>query len=324
MAKLPSFQFYPGDWLKDANLRRCTHAAKGVWIDILCLMFEADERGVLSTNGVAWSDEDIACAIGGDTATTISAIQELTFKGVAKRRANGALYSKRMVADENKRKLCSAAGKKGGGNPNLTQKGETFKGHSKGGVKGSPKGGVKGIFQSSLNVSFQEREKEKEKENFPPHPLYKEKERERDFCENNQNSKLWTWEQVRNIASLPDVALSEVDARKFFDFYAAQGWVRSNGQRLTSLAPAMRTWKRNKGKFDATSGGSPLGGMEITLDELKAAYKHKINFYDAMHISTETQIKALKSQDLESFKRYVGFEYDAVMEIARKQKGKKC
>lgn len=293
MAKLPSFQFYPGDWLKDANLRRCTHAAKGVWIDILCLMFEADERGVLSTNGVAWSDEDIACAIGGDTATTVGAIQELTFKGVAKRRANGALYSKRMVADENKRKLCSAAGKKGGGNPNLTQKGETFKGQPKGEVKGSPKQNPNPSSSSSTSVN-----------------------------NNTQNNIGFSLAEVLEIASLPDVALSEAEARKFFDFYAAQDWVRSNGQRITSLAPAMRSWKRNKGKFDAVSGGKPQGDMEITLDELKAAYKHKINFYDPMHCSTESQIKALKSQDLESFKRYVGFEYEAIVEVARKQKQK--
>lgn len=292
MAKLPSFQFYPGDWLKDANLRRCTHAAKGVWIDILCLMFEADERGVLSTNGVAWSDEDIACAIGGDTATTVGAIQELTFKGVAKRRANGALYSKRMVADENKRKLCSAAGKKGGGNPNLSQKDATFKGQPKGGVKGSPKQNPNPSSSTSVNNNTQ------------------------------NNIGAYTLAEVLEIASLPDVALSEEEARKFFDFYAAQDWVRSNGQRITSLAHAMRSWKRNEGKFDATSGGKPQGDIEIPLDDLKAAYKHKINFYDPMHCSTESQIKALKSRDLESFKRYVGYEYEAIVEVARRQKQK--
>lgn len=139
---------------------------------------------------------------------------------------------------------------------------------------------------------------------------------------NNNNNIGFSLAEVLEIASLPDVALSEADARKFFDFYAAQDWVRSNGQRITSLAPAMRSWKRNKGKFDAVSGGKPQGDMEITLDELKAAYKHKINFYDPMHCSTESQIKALKSQDLESFKRYVGFEYEAIVEVARKQKQK--
>lgn len=140
---------------------------------------------------------------------------------------------------------------------------------------------------------------------------------------NNNNNIGFSLAEVLEIASLPDVALGEADARKFFDFYAAQDWVRSNGQRITSLAPAMRSWKRNKGKFDATSGGKPQGDMEITLDELKAAYKHKINFYDAMHISTEAQIKALKSQDLESFKRYVDYEFDGILEIAKEFKKRK-
>lgn len=134
MAKLPAFQFYPGDWLKDPNLRRCTHAAKGVWMDILCLMFESQERGVLITAQRAWSDEEIALAVGGDSTTVMACVQELTLKGVAYRRADGALYSKRLIRDEQKRKLCVAAGKRGG-NPNLTG---TLKGAPKGEVKGPP------------------------------------------------------------------------------------------------------------------------------------------------------------------------------------------
>lgn len=47
MAKLPSFQFYPGDWLKDPDLRICSLAAKGLLIDMLCYMHESQERGVL-------------------------------------------------------------------------------------------------------------------------------------------------------------------------------------------------------------------------------------------------------------------------------------
>ena len=36
--KRPSFQFYPEDWLANANLRRCTHEEKGIWIDVMCLL----------------------------------------------------------------------------------------------------------------------------------------------------------------------------------------------------------------------------------------------------------------------------------------------
>lgn len=136
MSKLPSFQFYPGDWLKDPNLRRCTPAAKGVWMDLLCIMFECEERGVLATSGQAWTDDEIARAVGGDRAETLACIEELTLKGVANRLPNGALYSKRMVRDENKRKLCVEAGKRGG-NPNLRPP-------LKGGVNGQSKGQSKG------------------------------------------------------------------------------------------------------------------------------------------------------------------------------------
>jgi len=101
--KLPSFQFYPGDWLKDPNLRRCSKAAKGAWIDMLCLMFECDTRGVLSSGGQPWGDEDIAAAIGGDAAEVITCIRELLSKGVASRNDAGAIFSRRLVRDEQQR-----------------------------------------------------------------------------------------------------------------------------------------------------------------------------------------------------------------------------
>lgn len=55
----PSFQFYPGDWLGSTNLRRCTHAEKGIWLDVMCLMHDAQEYGVLR-----WPLKEIAGAVG--------------------------------------------------------------------------------------------------------------------------------------------------------------------------------------------------------------------------------------------------------------------
>lgn len=46
MSKKPSFQFYPGDWLKDTALRLCSPAARGIWMDMLCLLHECPQRGV--------------------------------------------------------------------------------------------------------------------------------------------------------------------------------------------------------------------------------------------------------------------------------------
>lgn len=73
--KRPAFQFYPNDWRGNANLRRCTEAARGAWIDVLCLLHDSDEYGVLR-----WPMADIAQAAG----LPIKLLQELARKGVLK------------------------------------------------------------------------------------------------------------------------------------------------------------------------------------------------------------------------------------------------
>lgn len=75
-ARRPSFQFYPADWLGNTNLRRCTHAEKGAWLDVMCLLHDSsDQYGALR-----WPLADIALAAGCDVAT----LQALIDKGVMK------------------------------------------------------------------------------------------------------------------------------------------------------------------------------------------------------------------------------------------------
>jgi uncharacterized phage protein (TIGR02220 family) len=57
--KRPSFQFYPGDWLSNKNLRRCSFTLRGVWIDTVCLMADSEEHGVLR-----WPLAELANAVG--------------------------------------------------------------------------------------------------------------------------------------------------------------------------------------------------------------------------------------------------------------------
>lgn len=75
MSKRPAFQFYPGDWRKNAKLRRCSPAARGVWMDVLCLFHDAEEYGLLR-----WPLKDIANAAGASSAH----VRELVDKGVLK------------------------------------------------------------------------------------------------------------------------------------------------------------------------------------------------------------------------------------------------
>lgn len=116
--KLPAFQFYPGDWRKDPNLSRTSLSAKGALIEILCIAFECESRGILQTGKKPWSINEIARAMRGDVDENISAIEELLSLNVLKKNKKGAIFSARMCKDEKVRKLRRGAGLKGG-NPVL-------------------------------------------------------------------------------------------------------------------------------------------------------------------------------------------------------------
>ena len=53
--KAPAFQFYVKDWLSDPLLRQATPVSRGIWIDVLCFMWEADKRGQLKTTPIKLS-----------------------------------------------------------------------------------------------------------------------------------------------------------------------------------------------------------------------------------------------------------------------------
>lgn len=116
--KKPAFQFYPGDWRKDQNLSRASLSAKGAMIEIMCLAFESEKRGMLITNGKPWTIEEIAYAMGGDKLVNISAIEELLDKKILKKSKKNVIFSSRMVKDDKITKLRRVAGLKGG-NPTL-------------------------------------------------------------------------------------------------------------------------------------------------------------------------------------------------------------
>ena len=118
--KLPSFQFYPGDWMKDPGLRSVSLEARGLWIDMLCLLFESGRRGYLQhSTGKPVSDEQLARMTGSSTEQVSRLLRELEDSGVFSRTEHGTIYSRRMIRDERKRAACSDAGKKGGGIPDL-------------------------------------------------------------------------------------------------------------------------------------------------------------------------------------------------------------
>lgn len=116
--KRPSFQFYPSDWRKDSGLRLCSLAARGLWVEIMCIAHECDEYGKLKQNGRAFSHKTLAKLVGLSPQTTLKLLKELEENGVFSRDEDGAIYSRRMVKDEALRQIRAEAGSKGG-NPIL-------------------------------------------------------------------------------------------------------------------------------------------------------------------------------------------------------------
>jgi hypothetical protein len=99
MAKSPGFWFFTGDWMKDPELRFCSIFARGLLVDLLCILFEANEQGYASNpDGSVRTNEQIVDAIaGGDRQEKLSALAELEKSGALSRDSRGVLYSRRLA-----------------------------------------------------------------------------------------------------------------------------------------------------------------------------------------------------------------------------------
>jgi hypothetical protein len=119
--KRPSFQFYPGDWLNDAALRTVSVPARGLWIEMICLMHQGSDYGYLKVNHKVILIPNLARMVGATLDETEAWIAELDSAGVFGRDADGCIFSKRMIRDEEVRSARAAGGKLGG-NPALKGK----------------------------------------------------------------------------------------------------------------------------------------------------------------------------------------------------------
>lgn len=97
--KRPSFQFYPGDWRRDLNLQRCSIAARGLWIEMMCLMADGKPYGHLGVDGAPLGSMELARMVGVTPRSAKSLLGELQRAGVFSVTETGVIYSRRMVRD---------------------------------------------------------------------------------------------------------------------------------------------------------------------------------------------------------------------------------
>ena len=105
----PAFQFYPADWRKDAELQSCSIAAQGLWINALCIAHECDPYGHLTVNGKPMTPAQLGRLCGLAAKECDGLLAELLDAGVASKTAEGAIFSRRMVRDEEVRAARAAS-----------------------------------------------------------------------------------------------------------------------------------------------------------------------------------------------------------------------
>jgi len=111
----PWMKFWVDSWLAEPTLRGAELAARGLWIDMLCLMHKASPRGyLLDSKGKAVSADTLARIAGISPMETARLLQDLEDAGTFSRNEQRVIYSRRMVEDEKLSEVRAAAGSKGG------------------------------------------------------------------------------------------------------------------------------------------------------------------------------------------------------------------
>ena len=109
------------DWTGDPRIRMVSLAARGLWLECLCLMRTAPRTGYLETSrGVPVPDGSLARIAGVPEEELPAIMRELSDAGIpAVEEQTGVWYCRRMVEESGKAGKCSEAGRRGGGNPAL-------------------------------------------------------------------------------------------------------------------------------------------------------------------------------------------------------------
>lgn len=113
--KLPYIRWFPADWLSEETLRGRTLAARGLWIDMLCIMHKSSRRGfLLNKVGAPIDPSQLAVMVGAGAKEVTRLLQELERAETFSRDKEGVIYCRRMVRQEEIDAVYRHNGGKGG------------------------------------------------------------------------------------------------------------------------------------------------------------------------------------------------------------------
>lgn len=112
-------KFWWADWQSDTGLRMTSLAARGLWMELLCMANAGQPYGhVTLTDGRSPTAKEISWIVGTSEKEVTKALGELERAGVFSRTANGTIYSRRMLRDAQQVVDARVAGLQGG-NPKI-------------------------------------------------------------------------------------------------------------------------------------------------------------------------------------------------------------
>ncbi len=114
----PWMKFYTSDWRSDPRLKMCSPGARGMWIEMICLMHEATPYGHLLIHGQPPNEAQLASLTGIPSAELHDLVAELERFGVFSRTKEGVIYSRKLVRMASVSAKARKNGKRGG-NPSL-------------------------------------------------------------------------------------------------------------------------------------------------------------------------------------------------------------
>lgn len=274
MAKAPAFQFYTGDWMKDPELRSVSLEARGLWVDLLCLMWDSVERGYLvARNSLAFRSEHIARMVGAPEGQIVSLINELEETGVFSRDYRGAIYCRRMVRDAQKAAKNAENGRKGGQRKAENARNSLEENTSET-VADSLANDVAKASPSSSSSSSTSVNKERGGETSSPAPAQK-------------RFKRPELQDLRKEFEGKGLSISEAldQAERFQAHYDSNGW-KVGWNSMQDWKAAVRTWMQKAREFNERgtakrANGAPEGSKAVyTLKARQEAIEKEIKTID--------------------------------------------
>ncbi len=239
----PWLKFFTTDWRSDPRLRMCSPAARGLWIDMICIAHEAVPYGHVLVHGQTPNEAQLAFLTGTHVAEIPDLVAELERHGVFSRTKEGVIYSRKLVRMAAKSAKARKTGKLGG-NPSLGKEREK---------------------QKSVNLDLKGRDNTQK----PEARSQREEKEEPDGSSKKKASRIfpaWTlppdWRDWATGQGLDEVSTAR-EADRFRDYWLAKAG--RDGAKLDWQA----TWRNWVRKALEDRAGSPPGGV-VKLGERRA------------------------------------------------------